>query len=86
MASGGLQKTQSIFQLADTWSSIAVGLVYFAERINKLGAQHWKKFSAQNYFDGAGIFTSAVLSGPLLITMVIILVSLPVKIPTIREM
>ncbi|PSC68436.1 Transmembrane 18 isoform B [Micractinium conductrix] len=48
-------------------------VVYFAERINALAATHWRSFSSQNYFDSQGIFTSALLSAPLLFIMLLIL-------------
>lgn len=49
-------------------------LVYSAERLNALGGRHWQRFAGQNYFDGSGIFVSAVLSAPLVFTMFVILV------------
>lgn len=49
-------------------------LVYSAERLNALGTRHWQKFAGQNYFDTRGIFTSALLSAPLMITMFAVLV------------
>ncbi|EFN59942.1 hypothetical protein CHLNCDRAFT_133015 [Chlorella variabilis] len=50
-------------------------LIYFAERINGLAARHWRSFAKQNYFDSQGIFTSAMLSAPLLLIMFVILVN-----------
>ena len=52
-----------------------MAVVYNAERLNGLAARHWRKFSKQNYFDSQGIFTSALLSGPLLLIMFAMLVS-----------
>lgn len=49
-------------------------VVYFAERINSIAAQHWERFATQAYFDSHGIFCSAVLSAPLLLSMFVILV------------
>lgn len=46
-----------------------MAVVYNAERLNALAARHWRSFSRQNYFDKQGIFTSALLSGPLLVIM-----------------
>ena len=54
---------------------LAVGIVYNAERLNGIAQQHWEKFAGQPYFDSHGVFTSAVLSAPLLLDMLIILVS-----------
>ncbi|KAK9844385.1 hypothetical protein WJX74_001825 [Apatococcus lobatus] len=54
----------------------AVGIVYNAERLNGLLHQHWEKFAGQPYFDAHGVFTSTVLSAPLLLDMLIILVIL----------
>lgn len=48
-------------------------IVYFSERLNKMAAQHWQLFAGQNYFDPQGIFTSALLSAPLLLIMLLIL-------------
>ena len=42
--------------------------VYFAETLNKYGAENWASFSTQNYFDKNGIFVSVVFSAPLLLT------------------
>ena len=41
-------------------------VVYFAERLNAYGNEHWRLFATQNYFDRHGIFISAFLSFPLL--------------------
>ena len=49
-------------------------LVYFAERLNRLGARHWRSFAGQDYFDPHGVFASALLSAPLLLVMFVILV------------
>lgn len=54
---------------------LAGGIVYNAERINGLAAKHWRAFAGQPYFDGHGIFTSAVLSAPLLLAMFVILIN-----------
>lgn len=55
-------------------TSIAVVLIYNAESINKLAMKHWKSFSTQNYFVGNGVFTSVMLSAPLLMSMFTILI------------
>ncbi|EFJ44547.1 hypothetical protein VOLCADRAFT_64706 [Volvox carteri f. nagariensis] len=54
---------------------LAGGVIFNAERLNKLGAQHWEKFAGQNYFDSTGVFMSAVVSGPQLLVMFIILIN-----------
>eukprot|EP00887_Chlorella_sp_A99_P003187 scaffold9.g3187.t1 len=51
------------------------GTIFFAERINRLAGQHWRRFSRHNYFDPQGIFTSALLSVPLLLIMFVVLVN-----------
>ncbi|GIL66355.1 hypothetical protein Vafri_19849 [Volvox africanus] len=51
------------------------GIIFNAERLNRLGAQHWQKFAGQNYFDSAGVFMSAVVSGAQLIVMFIVLIN-----------
>ncbi len=48
--------------------------MFLSERLNALGAQHWERFAGQNYFDRQGVFMSAVVSGPLLVAMFIVLV------------
>ena len=50
-----------------------------AERLNSLGAQNWRRFAGQDYFDPGGVFLSAVLCAPLVFTMFVILVSLLVR-------
>ncbi|CAL8467438.1 g6976 [Coccomyxa elongata] len=54
---------------------LAAGLVYNAQRLNKLLAEHWRSFAGQPYFDEQGVFISAVVSAPLLLTMFVQLVS-----------
>ena len=49
--------------------------VFNAERINNLAARHWESFSRQNYFQDHGLFTSAILSAPLLVIMIVILIN-----------
>jgi len=43
-----------------------VGLVGSAERLNSLGAKHWRSFATQNYFDERGVFAASVFCAPLL--------------------
>lgn len=50
-------------------------VVFCAERLNSLGGQHWRSFARQPYFDPHGIFTSTLLSAPLLLTMFVILIN-----------
>ncbi|KAL5558488.1 hypothetical protein UlMin_034699 [Ulmus minor] len=54
---------------------LALGGVYFAERLNRILGQNWKSFATQNYFDPNGVFLSAVWSGPLLVIAIIILIN-----------
>ena len=54
-------------------------IVFNAERINNLAAQHYKSFTDQPYFDRHGIFFSAIVSAPLLFSMFILLVSFAPK-------
>ncbi|XP_065880485.1 uncharacterized protein [Euphorbia lathyris] len=54
---------------------LALGGVYFAERLNKVLADNWKSFSRQNYFDPHGVFLSTLWSGPLLIIAIIVLIN-----------
>ncbi|GFR48364.1 hypothetical protein Agub_g10254, partial [Astrephomene gubernaculifera] len=53
----------------------AAGTIYVSERLNRLGGQHWERFATQNYFDPSGVFMSAVVSGPLLLVLLIVLVN-----------
>mmetsp|Transcript_42031 Transcript_42031/g.62806 ORF Transcript_42031/g.62806 Transcript_42031/m.62806 type:complete len:186 (+) Transcript_42031:2-559(+) len=43
-----------------------------AERLNRLGSQHWKAFSTQNYFDEHGAFLGVVVGIPLLLCQLLI--------------
>ena len=54
----------------------AGALIYGAEALNNLLAGRWEAFATQNYFDRAGLFTSVVLSGPLLICCLLTQVNL----------
>lgn len=40
----------------------AVPIIYCAERINRLAAQHWRSFAKQNYFDPQASFQLCVLA------------------------
>ena len=53
----------------------AAAIVFNAERLNALARRRWRSFSGQNYFDPNGVFWSALVSGPLLLVMFIILVN-----------
>ena len=52
-----------------------MAVVYSAETLNKLGYKHWERFATQNYFDPTGVFMSAVVSGPLLFILFIVLIN-----------
>jgi hypothetical protein len=52
----------------------SAGIVFGAERLNSLGSKHWDLFSRQDYFDARGVFFSAMVSGPLVLLMLIVLV------------
>ncbi|WCJ44114.1 Transmembrane protein 18 [Euphorbia peplus] len=54
---------------------LALGGVYFAERLNKILAGNWKSFAKQNYFDPHGVFLSSLWSGPLLAIAIIVLIN-----------
>lgn len=54
---------------------LALGGVYFAERLNRILGENWKSFASQNYFDPQGFFLSALWSGPLLVIAIIILIN-----------
>ena len=53
----------------------AAAIVFNAERLNGMARGRWRTFSGQNYFDPNGVFWSALVSGPLLLDMFIILVN-----------
>ena len=48
-------------------------VVRLAERLNGWGAQHWRSFSTQNYFDGRGVFISIMLCAPLMFDCLVML-------------
>ena len=50
--------------------------LYFSERLNTYGAEHWREFSTQDYFDERGVFASVMYAGPLLCIGLIQLVNL----------
>jgi hypothetical protein len=50
-------------------------LIYTSERLNSLGARHWRSFAGQNYFDPRGVFISALLSAPMLTIMFAVLIN-----------
>lgn len=50
-------------------------VVYNAERLNSFAAAHWKSFARQAYFQPEGLFTSVLLSTPLLLTMFVVLIN-----------
>jgi hypothetical protein len=52
----------------------AAAVVYFGERLNAVGAKHWRAFAGQPYFDPHGAFFAAVVSGPLVLTLFTVLV------------
>ena len=54
---------------------LAVGLIYFAERLNRLAGENWKEFALQNYFDERGVFVSVMLSAPLLCVAFFVLIN-----------
>jgi len=47
-------------------------VVLLGERLNALAAARWRLFSTQDYFDGRGVFYSAVVSGPVLLNLVLV--------------
>ncbi|GBF94331.1 hypothetical protein Rsub_06953 [Raphidocelis subcapitata] len=58
-------------------SAVFVGgaaVVFFGERLNALGAAHWRSFAGQPYFDGNGAFFAALVAGPLVLTLFTVLI------------
>jgi len=53
---------------------IYLGIIYCAEYINNFAAEHYKVYSAQQYFDSGGLFISIILSTPLLLNCLFIIV------------
>mmetsp|Transcript_15677 Transcript_15677/g.38644 ORF Transcript_15677/g.38644 Transcript_15677/m.38644 type:complete len:177 (-) Transcript_15677:236-766(-) len=47
-----------------------------AQYINDWGAEHWREFATQPYFDKDGFFISTVFSGPLLFFSMLILINM----------
>lgn len=64
---------------------LAALIVFMAERLNTLLAQHWKSFAKQPYFDPHGIFFSAVVSAPLLLVMFFLVVRFELDNPMQRH-
>jgi hypothetical protein len=54
----------------------AASVIFLAETLNRLGSKYWQFFSKQDYFDQRGVFFTAVVSGPLVIDMLVVLVSI----------
>jgi hypothetical protein len=57
-----------VFELQVFLFAMICALVFSAEFINAYAQEHWEEFSKQDYFDKRGVFTSTLLSGPLLIS------------------
>mmetsp|Transcript_34872 Transcript_34872/g.74357 ORF Transcript_34872/g.74357 Transcript_34872/m.74357 type:complete len:229 (+) Transcript_34872:98-784(+) len=51
-------------------------IVRLAERLNTMGASHWREFSTQNYFDKNGIFMGIMICAPLLMVCLFMLTSM----------
>ncbi|CAF0760703.1 unnamed protein product [Brachionus calyciflorus] len=47
---------------------------YGSERLNELGAQYWRHFSSEQYFDSNGLFISIVFSFPIIINCCFLLI------------
>mmetsp|Transcript_34238 Transcript_34238/g.110367 ORF Transcript_34238/g.110367 Transcript_34238/m.110367 type:complete len:165 (-) Transcript_34238:30-524(-) len=52
-----------------------LGAVYGAERLNALGAAHWREFATQDYFDERGVFVALLYCTPLLLAAGFILLN-----------
>lgn len=46
--------------------------VLLGERLNGLAAAHWRSFATQDYFDARGVFYSAVVGGPVLLNLLLV--------------
>lgn len=51
-------------------------ILVWAEKINSAAAEHWEKFSTQQYFDKSGVFASVIVGVPLIICQFLIVVLL----------
>lgn len=63
--------------------------MYNAQWLNRVLGDHWRSFAGQPYFDEQGVFISAVVSAPLLLTMFVQLVrpvSCRVPLPVIMAL
>jgi hypothetical protein len=67
--------TRKVAPLQFVLFCLASGITYLGETLNGLGSAHWERFSKQDYFDRRGVFFTAVVSGPLLLTTLIVLVN-----------
>ena len=54
---------------------LAAGTTYLGETLNGLASKYWERFSKQDYFDKRGVFFTAVVSLPLLLTTFIVLIN-----------
>lgn len=67
--------TRHVFGAQAVLFFLLLAIVYGAETLNRLGAEHWKHFSRQQYFDSSGMFFSLIVSMPLLSICLVIMVS-----------
>ena len=51
-------------------------LVFMSETLNSLGAEHWRSFATQAYFDESGFFLVVIYATPLLFNAFLALVHL----------
>jgi hypothetical protein len=68
MATRRMFKTQVALLLMMT------GAARCAETLNSLGAAHWRSFATQDYFDPRGVFLSVLFSGPIVLTLLALVV------------
>jgi len=59
--------------------ALVAGLVWSTEWLNTYGAEHWREFATQNYFDAGGVFAGIMFAVPL------ILICLGMIIDMLRE-
>jgi hypothetical protein len=63
-------------QVAQVTMLLAISAIVFSARsLNSLGHSNWQLFATQDYFDSQGMFMAIFVSGPLLLTANVAVVS-----------
>lgn len=79
-ALGGAHLLAALVAIRHRRSSVVLSVLFaggcaavlLGERLNALAAAHWRHFATQDYFDGRGVFYSAVVGGPVLLNLLLV--------------